>query len=62
LLSGYFFYRKKGEKMEKLVNLGVFLAGLGVFFAGIAFLYWGSLYEKKIKLLEQKKKNNLNTV
>jgi len=42
--------------MEKLVNLGVFLAGLGIFFAGIAFLYWGSLYEKKIKLPEQKKK------
>jgi len=41
--------------MENLVNLGVFLAGLGVFFAGIAFLYWGSLYGKKIKLLEQKK-------
>ncbi len=41
--------------MENLVNLGIFLAGLGVFFAGIAFLYWGSSYEKKIKLLEQKK-------
>ena len=31
------------------------LVNLGVFFVGIAFLYWGSLYEKKIKLLEQKK-------
>ena len=41
--------------MEKLFNLGIFLGGLGVFFAGIAFLYWGSIYEKKIKLLKQKK-------
>jgi hypothetical protein len=49
------FFRKKGEKMGNLVNLGLFLAGLGVFFVGIAFLYWGSLFEKKIKLLEQKK-------
>jgi len=49
------FIEKKGEKMENLVNIGVFFAGLGVFFVGIAFFYWGSLFEKKIKLLEQKK-------
>jgi hypothetical protein len=41
--------------MENLADLGILLAGLGILLAGIAFCYWGSLYEKKIKLQEQKK-------
>ena len=41
--------------MENLADLGILLAGLGILLAGFAFCYWGSLYEKKIKLLEQKK-------